>query len=180
MSSGNEVTTATKTRLQLPPGHQALVSLPPVGSAYSALPPGAGDRLVVVSADSPADVADTLEAAGVDPAGVAVVPVSGGRVEYSGPLDVTEAVLPADLTGLSMRLSDCLDGVGPGGWVVFDRLNVLLLYADQKRVVRFLDHVADTVRDADLKGLFCVAREALAEETYGTLRRRVDSEPDLR
>ena len=109
-----------------------------------------------------------------------MIPVSGAPVEDTGPLTLSDRVVPDDLTGLSMRFTEAIETLPPGSWVVFERITVLLLYADENRVVRFLDHVAGTVRDCEMRGLFCVDRDAIDDQTYATLRRRVDTETDLR
>jgi ABC-type nitrate/sulfonate/bicarbonate transport system substrate-binding protein len=180
VSSGNDAPHNREERLTMAPGHGALVAVPVVGSAFQHLPPGA-DNLLVVSSTEPREVAEPLEAAGIDLTKVGMVPVSGSAVAYDGPLTVSEPVVPDDLTGLSIRFTEALSALESGrGWVVLEGLNVLLLYADEQRTVRFLDHVAATAGDRDLRTLFCVARDAMEERTYENLRRRVDAEIDLR
>lgn len=181
MSSGNDVQGNVEERLKVSPGQQALVTVPSVGSTLEHLPPGATENLLVISSDAPSEIANTLEGMGADLGNVGMIPVSGSEVVYDGPMHVSERVVPDDLTGLSMRFTEALDALQPGrGWIVFDRLNVFLLYADEERVLRFLDHVAATARDEQLRGLFCVVRGALEEQAYAKLRRRVDREIDLR
>lgn len=181
MSSGNDVRSNAEESLQLAAGQQALLSIPSVGTPLQYLPPGATDNLLVISSDSPDDVAETLDGMGADVSNVGLIPVSGSRVDYDGPMHVSERIVPDDLTGLSMRISEALDALEAGrGWVVFDRINVFLLYADEERVLRFLDHVSATAHEAELRGLFCVVRDAVDEQTYAKIKRRVDREIDVR
>lgn len=136
---------------------------------------------MIVSSAGPADIAETLEGMGVALSNGGVIPISGAAVEYDGPMTVADPIVPDDLTGLSMRYTEGLDALQSGrDWIVFDRLNVLLLYADEERVMRFLDHVAGTARDRELRSLFCVVRDAVEDTTYAALKRRVDTEIDLR
>jgi hypothetical protein len=181
VSSGKDAHTNAEERLQLGAGQQGVVATPSVGSPLQYLPPGATDNLLVVSSDAPADVAGILTGMGVELSNVGMIPVSGSTIDYSGPMTVSERVVPDDLTGLSIRYTEALDALQPGrGWVFFDRLNVLLLYADTERTLRFLDHVAATARERDLRSLFCVVRDAVADQTYAKLKRRADAEIDLR
>lgn len=181
MSSGNGVRSNAEEHLQLAAGQQALLSIPSVGTPIQHLPPGATDNLLLISSDSPVDVDETLDGMGADPANVGMIPVSGSRVDYNGAMHVSERIVPDDLTGLSMRISEALDALEAGrGWVVFDRVNVLLLYADEERVLRFMDHVAATAHAAELRGLFCIVRDAVDEQTYAKVKRRVDREIDVR
>lgn len=181
MSSPDDAGPKAQERLQIPVGQQAIVAVPSVGGTIQHLPPGATDNLLVVSSDAPDDVAETLESMGTDLSNVGMIPVSGSPVSYEGPMVVSERIVPDDLTGLSMRYTEAIEALGSGtGWIVFDRLNVFLLYADEERVMRFLDHVAATAREEQLRSLFCVVRDAVDEQTYAKLRRRADAEIDLR
>jgi hypothetical protein len=181
VSSGNDVRSNAEERLQIPAGQQALVAVPSVGSTLSHLPTSATENLLLVSSDSPEDVAESLTGMGVDLANVGLIPVSGSPVAYDGPMHVSQRIVPDDLTGLSMRISEALDVLERDrGWIVFDRLNVFLLYADEERVLRFLDHVGATTRDAGLRCLFCVVRDAVDTQTYAKLKRRVDREIDVK
>lgn len=180
VSSENGVRSDASGRLQLAAGEQALVAVPAIRSSLRYLPPDATDNALLVSSESPGDVEESLEGMGAHPSNVGMIPVSGSRVEYDGPLHVAERVVPDDLTGLSMQVSTAIDALVPGrGWIVFDRLNVFLLYADERRVLRFLDHVAATARDANLRGLFCVVPDAIDARTYEKVKQRVDREIDV-
>jgi hypothetical protein len=181
VSSGNDVHSNPEEHLQLSRGQQGILAMSSVGTAFQHLPPRATDNLLIVSSARPDEVASTLEGMGVSLSNVGMIPVSGAAVEYDGPMAVSDPIVPDDLTGLSMRYAEGLDALQPGrGWVVFDRLNVLLLYAEEERVLRFLDHVAVSARDRELRSLFCVVRDAVDDRTYAKLKRRVDTEIDLR
>lgn len=156
--------------LSLDPGEQALVSVPSMGTPLTYLPDDAFDNLLVVSATaSPSKVEAVVERRGGDPSAVGVIPVTGSPGEYDGPLWTTDPVDPSDLTGISMRLSTALNYVLSGGWVVFDNVNVLLMYGREEQVYRLLDSVSDGVRERDARGAFCTVREAVTDETYDRL-----------
>lgn len=145
------------------------------------LPASAYENLLVVSSDAPPAVEEVLVDQGVDPSNVGMIPISGSAIEYDGPLWTSEPVVPDDLTGLSMRFSSALDALQPGiGWVMFDSLNVLLLYAQEDRVCRFIDHVTTTTRNRDVRGVYTVVRDAVDDATYETIQRSFDQELDFR
>ena len=160
----------TTTKLALEPGEQALVSVPSMGSPLVQLPDEAFDNLLVASATtSCAKVESLVERRGGDPQKVGVVPITGSPSEYDGPLWTTDPVDPSDLTGISIRLSKALEYVMSGGWVVFDNVNVLLMYAREEQVYRLLDSVASNVRRREARGVYCTVRGAITDETYSRL-----------
>ncbi|WP_135828517.1 DUF7504 family protein [Halorussus halobius] len=162
--------TTDPPEVSLAPGEQALVSVPSMGTPLAYLPDDAFDNLLVVSATAPpAKVESVVERRGGDPAAVGVVPVTGSPGEYDGPLWTTDPVDPSDLTGISIRLSTAMNYVMAGGWVVFDNVNVLLMYGHEEQVYRLLDSVAASARDRDARGAYCTVREAVTDDTYARL-----------
>lgn len=154
----------------LEPGEQALVSVPSMGSPLSSLPDDAFDNLLVVSASaSPRKVESVVSRRGGNPSAVGVIPVTGSPSEYDGPLWTTDPVDPSDLTGISIRLSTAMEYVMSGGWVVFDNVNILLMYGREEQVYRLLDSVAGSVRDRNARGAYCTVREAITDETFERL-----------
>ncbi|MBV0922822.1 hypothetical protein KTS45_01280 [Halomicroarcula limicola] len=167
--------------LGLETGQQALLSIDSMQSPLRELPPSAYANLLVVASTTPATVAGELSAAGADLRTVGQIPISGSESNYDGPMWTCDPLVPDDLTGLSMRLSRGLDALGAGrGWVLFENLNVFLLYASEDRVVRFLDHAATLARERDIRGVYALVRDAVDDETYARLRRTVDVERDCR
>lgn len=139
------------------------------------LPPSISGNLLIVSSDSPAAIEQTLRERGIDLATVGLIPVAGSDIEYDGPLWTSEPVVPDDLTGLSMRFTSALDALEPGhGWVLFDALNALTMYAQSDRVCRFFDHITAKTRDRDLRGIYTVTADAIESETYRSFERSVD------
>lgn len=148
-------------------GEQMLVSVPSMGSPLSILPDDAFENLLVVSATTaPAKIESLVERRGGDPQKVGVVPVTGSDSEYDGPLWTTDPMDPSDLTGISIRLSKALEYVTTDGWVVFDNVNVLLMYGRKDQVYRFLDSVVDNARAKEAHGAYCMVRDAVTDETY--------------
>ncbi|WP_276281594.1 DUF7504 family protein [Halorussus caseinilyticus] len=161
----------------LTPGEQALVSVPSMGSPLSVLPDDAFENLLVLSATaSPEKVESLVERRGGDPEKVGVVPVTGSPTEYDGPLWTTDPVDPSDLTGISIRLSKAMQYVMPGGWVVVDNVNVLLMYGREEKVFRLFDSVVSNAREKDACGAYCTVRDAVTDETYSRLRGFCDRE----
>ncbi|MFC4551852.1 MULTISPECIES: DUF7504 family protein [Halorussus] len=168
--------TTESTAVSLDPGEQALVTVPSMHPPLSSLPDSAFENLLVVSATaSPSKVESAVERRGGDPAKVGVVPVTGSPSEYDGPLWTTDPVDPSDLTGISIRLSKALRYVTADGWVLFDSLNVLLMYAREDQVYRLLDSVVSNVRSREARGAYCIVREAVTEETYSRFREPFDA-----
>ena len=162
--------------LALEPGEQALVSVPSMHAMLSPLPDGAFDNLLVVSATaSPAKIESAVERRGGDPSKVGVVPITGSPSEYEGPLWTTDPVDPSDLTGVSIRLSNAFRYVLSGGWVVFDTVNVLLMYAQEEQVFRLMDSVVSNVRSKEAQGVYYMIRNAVTDETYARFRGLTES-----
>lgn len=167
--------------LDIDAGRQVLLSLQSMESPIELLPAAALGNLVVVSSESPADVADRLAAAGADLDSVAHIPISGAEIAYDGPMWACEPLVPDDLTGLSMRLSRAFEALGEtGGHLLVENLNVFLLYATQSRVIRFLDHITGLASDYGITGIYALEGDTVTEETYDRLRLSVDTELDRR
>ena len=181
MSRNDDAHATQGEALRLDRGIQALVSVSTMQSPIRELPPSAYDNLLIVSASAPEDVAETLSTAGATLSSVGHIPISGSETDYGGPMWVCDTLVPDDLTGLSMRLSRAFEALDDGlGWVLFDNLNVFLMYATEERVVRFLDHTTTQAREHGLCGVYGLVRDAVDEPTYARLRRCVDTELDLR
>lgn len=135
--------------------------------------------LVVTTTQAPKKVEEAVRAGGGDPADVGVVPVSGSTMNYDGPLWTADRVDPSDLTGLSMRFAQASKYLQPGnGWVVFDNLTVMLMYAPEQRVYRLLASVTSNLREREIRGLYGVVRSAMDDGTYNRLLGLFDEELD--
>lgn len=164
------------TGFSLAPGEQSLVSVPSMGSPLAVLPDEAFENLLVVSATAPpGKVEATVERRGGDPSKVGVVPVTGSQSDYDGPLWTTDPVDPSDLTGISIRVSKAIKHIMRGGWVVFDSINVLLMYGREEQVYRLLASVVQTVREREACGAYCLVRDAVTDETYAKFRELCDT-----
>lgn len=162
--------TTNSDGFSLAPGEQALVSVPSMGSPLSVLPDDAFDNLLVVSASSsPRKVESMVKRRGGNPNAVGVIPVTGSPSKYEGPLWTTDPVDPSDLTGISIRLSTAMEYVMSGGWVVFDNVNILLMYGQEEQVYRLLDSTAASVRERNACGAYCSVREAITDDTFTRL-----------
>ena len=155
----------------LSPGEQALVSVPSMGSPLSVLPDEAFENLLVVSATAaPEKVEALVRRRDGDPQKVGVVPVTGSPTEYDGPLWTTDSVDPSDLTGISIRVSEAMQYVMRGGWVVIDNVNVLLMYGREEQVFRLFESVVSGARAKEACGAYCTVREAVTDQTYSRLQ----------
>lgn len=146
-----------------------------MGSALSVLPAGAFDNLLLLSPNAPEAVEADLRDRGLDVRTVGLVPISGSRHDYDGPLWTTRTVAPSDLTGVSIYFSQAVEHLrAHTGWVLFENLNVLLMYADEDSVFRLVDHLLSTVRDREVTAAFTVVRDAIDDRTYAKLQNRFD------
>ena len=162
-------------------GEQSICSVDAMDDPLRHLPREAFDSLLVVSTrGDPRRVEDAVRAADVDPSKVFVVPVSGSAVRYDGPLRVADRTPPSDMTGVGVRYTEALRRFDGPAWVVVDNFNVFLMYADEKRVYRFMDSLTEKARETGARGLYCTVRDAIADTTYETFRNLFDSETDLR
>ncbi|RXK49037.1 DUF7504 family protein [Halorientalis pallida] len=158
------------------PGTQLLAALSSMESALSVPPAGAFDNLLLVSPNSPRQVEAELRDRGVDVSNVGLIPISGSEHGYEGPLWTTDTISPSDLTGLSMAFTRSLQHLTRGhGWVLFENLNVLLLYADEQQVYRLVDHLIQKTRARDVSAAYAVVEGAIGERTFARLRNRFDT-----
>jgi hypothetical protein len=158
------------TTLPKEAGRQALLTIPSMSTGLAELPERGCENLLVVSPWSPGRVESALRDRGVPVGNCGLIPVNGSPVRYDGPLWTTEAVSPADLTGLSMRYCEAMRHVEPGdGWVLIDNVQVLLMYVDAERVVRLLDRLTRQARERDVTGVVAVDRSAVETRTLATL-----------
>lgn len=166
----------------LGPGEQVLASVPSGEYVLDYLPDEAFENLLVVAAGrSPTAIERTLREAGHEPRRVGVVPVSGTDVDYDGPMWCGDRVSPHDLTGISIQFGKGVRYVKPGeGWVVFDNLTVLLMYAEANRLFQLLNSVVDGVRAREARGVYPIVRDATSQETYQQFRSLFDREISLR
>jgi len=149
---------------------QSLVTIPSMSTGLTELPERGFENLLVVSPWAPGRVESALRDRGVPVGNCGQIPVNGSSVRYDGPLWTTEAVSPADLTGLSMRYCEAMRHVEPGdGWVLIDNVQVLLMYADADRVVRLLRRLTRQARERDVTGVVAVDRSAVESRTLATL-----------
>lgn len=168
------------THIDVPSGSQALVLIPSMQSPLSLLPDAAFENLLVVSTTrSPGKIEQLVRDRGGDPSKVGIVPVSGSPVDYDGPCWTTSVVHPNDLTGIHERFERGMNHIKPGtGWVVFDNVNVLLMYAEMSSVKNFLDSVARGVRRRNAVGAYAMVPDAVSDDTYETFAGILDEERD--
>lgn len=181
VTSQSDVQGAGERALRVEAGNQMLVSHDSLTPSASLLPAGAADQLLVVSAKSPQAIERALADLGRDVSKVGHLPLGSTDIEYDGPLWTGPTIEPSDLTGLSMQYARALDALEPDhGWVLFDDINALLLYSDPDRVVRFLDHIVQQTREADVRGVYTVVRDAMSDQEYSALANVLDGSADLR
>jgi len=172
---------ASDGEITLDEGEQTVCLIDAMDEPLRHLPRDAFDSLLVVSTSgAPARVEEAVRDAGADPSDALVVPVSGGAVRYDGPLRVADRVAPSDMTGVGVRFTEGLRRLDGERWVVIDNFNVFLMYADEKRVYRFMDSLSSKAREHEARGVYCTVRDALADKTHHTFRNLFDTETDLR
>lgn len=171
---------AAQTLDAVPSGTQVLAEAPPHGSVVDVLPERAFDNLLLVqTSGSPARTERAVRERGANPAHVGVIPVTGSTVTYDGPLWVSERVSPSDLTGLSIQFSNALEYVQEGGWVVFDNLSTLYMYADADRLYRLLSALTTATRDGGAIGVYVVAAGVMQPEHRSQLQSVTDEHVEL-
>lgn len=181
VTSQSETQGTSEQGLRVESGTQVIVSHDSLTPSASLLPAGAADQLLIVSAKSPPSIERTLGDLGRDLSKVGHLPLGSTDIEYDGPLWTGPTIDPSDLTGLSMQYNRALEALEPDhGWILFDDINALLLYSDTDRVVRFLDHVAQQTREADVRGVYTVVRDAMSDQEYSALANVLDGSADLR
>lgn len=156
--------------LDAEPGQQTLVPIENMSSVVDHLPLTAFDNLLIVSPNAPSRVERAIKRRGGDPSKCGMIPITGSKTEYEGPLWTSSPVSPSDLTGLSMRYSRAMQHVSSeNGWFCFDNLQLLLMYADERDVHRLLSEMANRTRGRDVRGVYSVARDAVSDDTYEQL-----------
>lgn len=151
-------------------GSRVLLTVPSMSTGLRDLPDVAGENLLVVSPWAPDRVESTLLDNGLPVRNCGMIPLDGSPVGYDGPLWTTDAVAPADLTGLSMRYCEAMRHVEPGeGWVLLDNVQVLLMYAETKRVVRLLRRLTRQANERDVTAVLAVDRAAVEMPTLARL-----------
>ncbi|MCT9096819.1 hypothetical protein [Haloarchaeobius sp. HME9146] len=175
-------TTIEREPVAVDAGTQALVLISSLRSPLSLIPESAFENLLVVSTTrSPTKIEQLVRDRGGDPNKVGVVPVSGSPVDYDGPMWTGSVVHPNDLSGIHQQFSTGMNYVKPGeGWVVFDNVNVLLMYAEPSGVYQLVESVATQTRDRRASGAFALVRDAVADSTYDRFRGLFDTELDQR
>ena len=123
------------------------------------------NALVVSTRGWPDEIETHVADAGLDQERVTVVPVTGSRVRYDGPLDVRGRVGPNDLTGLGVRITEFIEAAPEGFLLFVDNINLFLMYADHDRVYRFFDSILGRTRTAGGQGLYLSVADAIADET---------------
>ena len=99
----------------------------------------------------------------------------GGSGPTDRPSNVSTASVssPGDLTGLGIKLSQCLSSWSADAKptaVHFDSLTTLLQFADLKRVFQFVHVVTGRIESADAVGYFHLDPAAHDDQTVATLR----------
>jgi hypothetical protein len=160
------------TELDLSAGEQALLLRTGSGSLLQYLPDRAFENLLVVSAGpQPAEIEAVIRRRSLSPRSVGVVPISGFDLGYDGPLWTTARVSANDLTGISIRVSQGFEHLNPGrGWLVFDSVTTLLMYADADRVFRLVDWLVRQCRSNEVTGVWSVQGGVVVEQELARYR----------
>lgn len=167
--------------VDLDEGEQAIAMVSAMDDPLDLVPDRAFDSLMVLSTRGhPQEIQDHVEARGHDPSEVFVLPVSGSAVRYDGPLNVAERTGPTNLTKVGVVFSNTLDSIQGRPWVLFDNFNILLMYADESRVYRFMDTMIGNVRSRQGCGVYCTVRDAVDDQTYEKFRQLCEVEIDRR
>lgn len=88
----------------------------------------------------------------------------------------TNRVPPSDLTGISIRVSQAVANLEAGrGWLVFDSISTLMMYAAEERVFRLFDWLVGNVREESLRGVYAVQSGVVTDRTLQMLRSRCDT-----
>lgn len=156
-------------------------------SAENAAPPDESNVLSVTLNESAEAIADRwTRCLGRLPDQLAVVTVgdtnrsaaaTDGGSGQAGPsgydMSTTVVSSPGDLTGLGIKISQCLSAWGDHDnetTVRFDSLTTLLQFADLKRSFRFIHVLTGRISSAGAVGYFHLDPSAHDEQTLATLR----------
>ncbi|WP_276257767.1 DUF7504 family protein [Haloglomus litoreum] len=94
-----------------------------------------------------------------------------GESSTETPFRTTTVADPGDLTGLGIRINECLDA-----WsnrdpvVVFDSVTTMLQYADTRQVFQFCHVLTSRMKRAGVMSVFYMDPEAHDEQTVSTIR----------
>lgn len=130
-------------------------------TAHAGSPPG---RTAVVTTGGP------TRGAAASPGGRTATPVAGD-------LRTTSVSDPGDLTGLGIKISQCLsswEGREAEIALCFDSLTTLLQFADLQRVFRFVHLLTNRVASADARGHFHMDPNAHDDQAVATIRSLFD------
>ncbi|MDY7080907.1 MAG: hypothetical protein SXQ77_00510 [Halobacteria archaeon] len=174
----------TVDKIDINPGVQAIVMTSPMTDPLDSLPDEAFDNLLVVSTSGhPKEMEKSIVKRGKDPSNVAVIPVSGSTLRYDGSLNMSRRIGPNDLTSIGITFSNLLNEIGgedDEAWVVFDNINILMMYANERNVYRFMNTAIGKTRQAGARGLYCTVRDAIKDQSYDSFRQLCDEEIDIR
>lgn len=162
---------------------QAIVMIDSMSDYLEFVPDAAfEDEAIVVSTHGhPRDIQQRVESSGGNLEGIKVIPVTGSSLRYDGPLQVADRTGPNDLTGIGVRFTEFVQGsASEEPWIIFDNVNVFMMYAEDKRVYRFMDTVVGKTRSIGAKGIYFTVADAIKQDTYEKLRQLCDTELDLR
>jgi hypothetical protein len=166
-----------KPAFDLAPGEQVLVRIHTGEFACMDLPAHAYENLLVLSTGcQPNRVEEGLRRRGANPAEIGLIPITGATVRYDGPLWVANRVGPGDLTGISIAFSEAMRYVSADGWVCFDTVSVLAMYADDRALYQLLQSMVEGVRDRGARGVYAFVEDALSPESYQQFRTLFDRE----
>ncbi|MFB6205533.1 MAG: hypothetical protein ABEJ05_03260 [Haloglomus sp.] len=87
----------------------------------------------------------------------------------------TSVADPGDLTGLGIRINECVDAWADRPTVLsFDSVTTVLQYADTKQVFQFLHVLTSRLGRADVMGVFHMDPDAHDDQTVATIRSLFD------
>lgn len=93
------------------------------------------------------------------------------RAAADTPFRATTVADPGDLTGLGIRINECLDAWAERQCiVVFDSVTTMLQYADTKQVFQFLHVLTSRMKRADVMSVFYMDPDAHDAQTVSTIR----------
>lgn len=181
-ATGNDEPTTAPSFAEQPPANLLLLG-PTVENDGDAVPrlletPSGTPALLAVSLlRPPADVLSAWETGWRTPpseiAAVGCKNTAGGHVDETPETDFrsTSVADPGDLTGLGIRVSECLKAWEHRPTVVtFDSVTTMLQYADTRRVFQFLHVLTRQLASADAMSVFYMDPEAHDEQTVSTIR----------
>lgn len=160
--------TASRRRIHVDPGEQALFAKGTMGPPLADLPDEAfHNALIVTTGSRPRRIQTAVEERGLNPRRIGVVPITANDIDYDGPMWMSKRVAPSDLTGVSVEVSRGFQYLNPGeGWLVFDSISTLLMYSEEQRVYKLLNWLVANARDNDVRGVYALVREVVTPQTF--------------